>query len=147
MKFRYGTNVLQSFVDRAFVPDDELRYFLLGNALLIEAFEITVEQHFYARHRIVLEHPLLPVIIDCKNKGHQDYYPLELTEIRWSLSGLKEPELLDAIPTLPTKVDKKSEIKKQNALLRKNAVAPLAGDVKLMVNICGEMKKLFYSFL
>lgn len=41
---------------------------------------ITVDQHYYAKHRIDLKFPMLPLVIQRIN-GHRSFYPLELLEI------------------------------------------------------------------
>ena len=46
---------------------------------------VTVQQHFYCRHRIRLMYPRLRCVIEYGNKAHNKYYPLELLEL-FSLS-------------------------------------------------------------
>ncbi|KAI1694750.1 hypothetical protein Ddc_21847 [Ditylenchus destructor] len=39
---------------------------------------VTVQQHFYCRHRIRVCHACLPCVVVYGNKGHKSFYPLEL---------------------------------------------------------------------
>lgn len=49
---------------------------------LAKPFNISVAAHFYARHRIKLQYPYLPCVIErFKNGGEDRYYPLELMEL------------------------------------------------------------------
>ena len=41
--------------------------------------DITVQQHFYVRHRNKLSYPLLPLVVHIqKNSSHRSFYPMEL---------------------------------------------------------------------
>lgn len=42
---------------------------------------VTVQQHFYCRHRIRLMYPRLRCVVEYGKGGHNKYYPLELLEI------------------------------------------------------------------
>lgn len=43
---------------------------------------ITVEQHMYSRHRIILKHGNLPCVMELKGNGaHIDYWPLEVLNV------------------------------------------------------------------
>ena len=47
---------------------------------------ITVTQHYYARHRIRIQHHNLPYAIEYDNHGNASYYPLELLELVLSIT-------------------------------------------------------------
>jgi len=51
---------------------------------------VSVQQHFYCRHRIRLMYPRLRCVIEYGKSGHNKYYPLELLE-------LFTPSLTDAL--------------------------------------------------
>jgi len=57
----------------------------LMSANLQRAYEgylgVTVQQHFYCRHRIRLMYPRLRCVIEYGNRAHNKYYPLELLEL------------------------------------------------------------------
>lgn len=40
--------------------------------------KVTVQQHFYARHRIRLLYPKLPCVFEKLPNGHKNYYPMEV---------------------------------------------------------------------
>lgn len=42
---------------------------------------VTVQQHFYTRHRIYLKYPSLPCICVYGPKGSTSYYPIELVTV------------------------------------------------------------------
>lgn len=42
---------------------------------------ITVAQHLYSRHRIILKYPTFPCIVMYGSNGHRSYFPLELLQI------------------------------------------------------------------
>ncbi|KAH7716845.1 hypothetical protein AAVH_15732 [Aphelenchoides avenae] len=46
---------------------------------------ISVEQHFFAKHRRALEHPHLPCVIEHGGRGHRNFYPLETVEVVYIL--------------------------------------------------------------
>lgn len=57
-----------------------------GNSLpaygrLAKQFNISVVQHFYARHRIKIRHPYLPCAIEKFASGEDRYYPFEMLEL------------------------------------------------------------------
>jgi hypothetical protein len=43
---------------------------------------LTVMQHFYAKHRILLKYPELPCIIENGGNKHKSFYPMESIEIQ-----------------------------------------------------------------
>lgn len=58
---------------------------LAGSASKLYAYQgflgITVQQHYYARHRIYIKHPSLPCIVQVVGLGHEEYFPLELIRV------------------------------------------------------------------
>ncbi|KAL3113254.1 hypothetical protein niasHT_018408 [Heterodera trifolii] len=42
---------------------------------------ITVQQHLYVRHRIMLKYPQLPCVVQFGGNSHQDNFPLELLHV------------------------------------------------------------------
>ena len=38
---------------------------------------VTVQQHMYSKHRLMLRYPMLPCIEEHANAGHVNYYPIE----------------------------------------------------------------------
>ena len=57
----------------------------LKSAMEQHAYEgylnVSVQQHFYCRHRIRLMYPRLKCVVEYQKSGHYKYYPLELLEI------------------------------------------------------------------
>ena len=57
----------------------------LKSAMEQHAYEgylnVTVQQHYYCRHRIRLMYPRLKCVAEPGKSGHYKYYPLELLEI------------------------------------------------------------------
>ncbi|KAL3116544.1 hypothetical protein niasHT_009952 [Heterodera trifolii] len=55
---------------------------------------VTVDQHFYVRHRICLRYANNPCVIEKHRNGHERFYPLELVKARpGNSSGVKEQHL------------------------------------------------------
>lgn len=42
---------------------------------------VSVEQHFYCKHRIRLVHPELLCLVEHTGNGHHNYYPLEMIHV------------------------------------------------------------------
>lgn len=42
---------------------------------------INVQQHFYARHRLLLRYHYLPCVAEETKRGHYNFYPLEVLSI------------------------------------------------------------------
>ncbi|KAL3087828.1 hypothetical protein niasHS_009569 [Heterodera schachtii] len=42
---------------------------------------ITVQQHFYTRHRVVLKYPTLPCVVQFGGGHHRDLFPIELLRV------------------------------------------------------------------
>ncbi|KAL3073273.1 hypothetical protein niasHT_016926 [Heterodera trifolii] len=43
---------------------------------------VTVDQHFYVRHRICLRYANNPCVIEKHRNGHERFYPLELVKVK-----------------------------------------------------------------
>lgn len=43
--------------------------------------KVTVQQHFYARHKIRLMFPKLPCVVEKLPNGHKNYYPMEVLKL------------------------------------------------------------------
>lgn len=61
---------------------NDVAAYLMAYGRLPRPFNTTIAAHYYSRHRIRLQHPYLPCIIEKIKKGGEDrYYPLELLEL------------------------------------------------------------------
>ncbi|KAH7717933.1 hypothetical protein AAVH_14664 [Aphelenchoides avenae] len=59
---------------------------LAGSAKKLYAYQgflgVTVQQHYYCRHRIYIKHADLPCIVRRLRNGQEEYYPLEVVRVR-----------------------------------------------------------------
>ena len=88
LKYFEGTKLITLYNNRLGMKQEfNFNGFSFGSARNQYAYQkfmrTTVYQHFYARHKILLEFPDNPCLKHIRNNGHIDYYPLELI-------GLKE---------------------------------------------------------
>ncbi|KAL3084710.1 hypothetical protein niasHT_031595 [Heterodera trifolii] len=54
---------------------------------------VTVDQHFYVRHRICLRYANNPCVIEKNKNGHDRFYPLELNGQQYQLDALRKGNL------------------------------------------------------
>jgi hypothetical protein len=57
---------------------------ILAYGRLSPLFNCTVAQYFYTRHRIRLQYPYLPCVVEKFTNGEDRFYPLELLELLWT---------------------------------------------------------------
>ncbi|KAH7660437.1 hypothetical protein AAVH_43780, partial [Aphelenchoides avenae] len=54
--------------------------------------EIRVRQHYFAKHKIWLDHHKLPCIEERNAKGHSKYFPLEMVDVNnWPFANWRSP--------------------------------------------------------
>ena len=85
-EFLKGKNMQTTYLNRA-MEQKSVTFggFSLKSANQQSAYEgylgVSVQQHFYCRHRIRLMYPRLRCVIEYGKSGHNKYYPLELLEL------------------------------------------------------------------